>query len=65
LQKSKAFVLARIITKSSYIVIVTRGHAFDKAVLKNVLDRDPAHIGMIGSVRKRNPIYDALIKEGA
>ncbi|MBU0545627.1 MAG: XdhC family protein, partial [Proteobacteria bacterium] len=53
------------ITKSSYIVIVTRGHAFDKAVLKTVLDSDPAYIGMIGSVRKRDALYDALLKEGA
>ncbi|MFH1976038.1 MAG: XdhC family aldehyde oxidoreductase maturation factor [Pseudomonadota bacterium] len=53
------------ITKSSYIVIVTRGHAFDKAVLKTVLDSDPAYIGMIGSIRKRDALYDALIKEGA
>jgi xanthine dehydrogenase accessory factor len=34
-------------------------------VLKTVLDSDPAYIGMIGSIRKRDTLYDALIKEGA
>lgn len=53
------------ITKSSYIVIVTRGHSFDKSVLKTVLDSDAAYIGMIGSVRKRDALYEALVTEGA
>jgi xanthine dehydrogenase accessory factor len=52
------------ITKSTYVVIVTRGHAYDKVVLETVLDRDPAYIGMIGSIRKRDALYNALIKKG-
>ena len=43
-----------IIDSSSYIVIVTRGHAFDKDVLAQVLRTDAKYIGMIGSRSKEN-----------
>jgi xanthine dehydrogenase accessory factor len=48
----------------SYVVIVTRGHMHDKQVLGQVLLTDAGYIGMIGSTRKRDVIYRALIKEG-
>jgi len=51
-------------TPSSYIAIVTRGHMHDHAVLKEALKREFAYIGMVGSRRKRETIYQALIKEG-
>lgn len=55
-------------TRETYSVIVTRGHAYDKLVLKNVLAasslRNSRYIGMIGSQRKRGMIYDALIEDG-
>lgn len=37
---------------SDYIVIVTRGHRYDRLCLEKALERDSAYIGMIGS-RKR------------
>jgi len=52
------------VTPSSYIAIITRGHMHDHAVLKEALKRKSAYIGMIGSKRKREIIYQALIKEG-
>lgn len=48
----------------SYLVIVTRGHVHDKDVLSQALESDAAYIGMIGSKRKRDAIYEALTEEG-
>ncbi len=52
------------ITSNTYIVIVTRGHLFDKTVLEAALNTDPGYLGMIGSRHKKKVIYDALIKQG-
>jgi xanthine dehydrogenase accessory factor len=52
------------VDESSYFVIVTRGHIHDKTVLTQALRIPAKYIGMIGSRRKRNMIYDALLKEG-
>jgi xanthine dehydrogenase accessory factor len=49
---------------SSFLVIVTRGHLHDKAVLAQALRTDARYIGMIGSRRKRDIIYAALLEEG-
>jgi xanthine dehydrogenase accessory factor len=49
---------------SAYYVVVTRGHLHDKTVLGEILKRPYRYVGMIGSRRKRNMVYDALIKEG-
>jgi xanthine dehydrogenase accessory factor len=48
----------------AYVVIVTRGHIFDKEVLGQALKQQPAYLGMIGSKRKRAVIYKALKDEG-
>jgi xanthine dehydrogenase accessory factor len=53
-----------LLTPSSYLAIVTRGHIHDHAALKAALQRDAAYIGMIGSKRKRDLIYKSLMKEG-
>lgn len=47
-----------------YIVIVTRGHGGDQAILRQALRRRPGYIGMIGSSRKRALIFDRLLAEG-
>jgi xanthine dehydrogenase accessory factor len=47
-----------------YIVILTRGHLHDKTVLAQALGTDAGYIGMIGSRKKRDAIYGALLKEG-
>lgn len=49
---------------SSYLVIVTRGHIHDKTVLAQALRSSARYIGMIGSRRKRNLIYEKLIEDG-
>jgi xanthine dehydrogenase accessory factor len=52
------------IDENSYVVIVTRGHTHDKEVLGQALRTNAGYIGMIGSKRKRDTIYDALLSEG-
>jgi len=48
----------------SYVVILTRGHLHDKAVLEQALKSDAGYIGMIGSKRKRDLIYKELLGKG-
>jgi xanthine dehydrogenase accessory factor len=48
----------------SYLVIVTRGHLCDKVVLEQALKSGAGYIGMIGSARKRDTIYHALMDSG-
>ncbi len=45
------------------VVIVTRGHSFDRTVLVQALREKPAYLGMIGSKRKIKTIYDMLTSE--
>lgn len=52
------------IDNNSYIVILTRGHTCDKAILAQALRSEAVYIGMIGSRRKRNTIYNVLLSEG-
>lgn len=52
------------INTDSYILIVTRGHYFDKEVLAQALETDAGYIGMIGSRRKRDTIYGELNNQG-
>jgi xanthine dehydrogenase accessory factor len=54
----------REIDDDHYVVIVTRGHSHDKTVLAQVLTTNAGYIGMIGSKRKRDAIYNALLGEG-
>ena len=53
-----------VITPGSYIVILTRGHLYDKSVLEKSLETDAGYIGMIDSKRKRNLIYRSLLEQG-
>ena len=52
------------INRDSFVVIVTRGHRYDRVVLEQALNTDAGYIGMIGSVRKRDAIYSALLEDG-
>ncbi|CAG1772542.1 partial putative xanthine dehydrogenase subunit A, partial [uncultured bacterium] len=52
------------IGRGAFIVIVTRGHLHDKTVLMQALRTEAAYIGMIGSRRKRDHIFNALLKQG-
>jgi len=49
---------------SSFILILTRGHVHDKTVLDQALKTNAGYLGMIGSRKKRDAIYDALAEEG-
>jgi xanthine dehydrogenase accessory factor len=53
------------IDEDSFIVIVTRGHQYDRTVLGQSLKTRAGYIGMISSRKKRNAIYQALIADGA
>lgn len=48
----------------SYIVIVTRGHMHDEIVLRRALKTNAAYVGMIGSKKKRETIYQHLLSDG-
>lgn len=52
------------IDADSYLVIVTRGHLFDKHVLEQVLRSNAAYIGMIGSRSKRDLVYEEIVSHG-
>lgn len=52
------------INSSAYLVITTRGHAFDQCVLSRALRTTAGYIGMIASRRKREMIFQALLQEG-
>lgn len=48
----------------SYIVILTRGHHHDQTVLAQALKTEACYVGMIGSRKKRDTIYQNLVDEG-
>jgi xanthine dehydrogenase accessory factor len=52
------------IDSDTYIVILTRGHQFDREVLEQALKTRAGYIGMISSRRKKEAIYEALMAEG-
>lgn len=52
------------IGEDGFIVLVTRGHAHDKTLLGQALGTPAQYIGMIGSRRKRDAVYQALANEG-
>lgn len=52
------------ITPATFCLIVTRGHNHDEEALSQLVDRDAAYVGMIGSKRKIRLIFDDLLAEG-
>jgi xanthine dehydrogenase accessory factor len=52
------------IDEDSYIVIVTRGHMHDGIILEQILSKKVAYIGMIGSKRKRDLLYQEILSKG-
>jgi xanthine dehydrogenase accessory factor len=48
----------------SYIVVVTRGHRYDRIVLEQSLRSSAGYTGMISSRQKRDAIYSALTDHG-
>lgn len=47
-----------------FVVIVTRGHQYDRDVLAQALQTDAGYIGMIGSSKKRKAVYASLEQAG-
>jgi len=52
------------IDESSYVVIVTRGHLYDGLVLEQAVQTSARYIGMIGSKKKIQTLYQDLIGKG-
>lgn len=52
------------IDRFTSVVIVTRGHGYDRECLEYVLRFDPCYIGMIGSKGKVRASFNALLKQG-
>jgi xanthine dehydrogenase accessory factor len=52
------------LTSQWYVVIVTRGHAYDLEALRVVVDSQAAYVGMIGSRRKVRTTFERLVADG-
>ncbi|MEK7826849.1 MAG: XdhC/CoxI family protein [Thermodesulfobacteriota bacterium] len=52
------------VNRSSYLVIVTRGHAGDQEVLEWAITTEARYIGMIGSGKKIRTLYQNLEEKG-
>lgn len=52
------------ITPSTYVVLVTRGHAHDVRALRKLIRKPAAYIGMIGSRRRVYAVFKLLRDEG-
>ncbi|MCX6378717.1 MAG: XdhC/CoxI family protein [Armatimonadetes bacterium] len=50
--------------ENTYIALVSKGFITDEAALRRILDYPAAYIGMIGSCRKRDTVYENLRKDG-
>ncbi len=50
--------------RSSYVVAVTRGHAFDEIALRAALKQKPGYVGMIGSKRRVRATLDRIEADG-
>lgn len=48
----------------TYVVLVTRGHQWDEAALRTVIDSDAGYIGMIGSRRRVREVFRHLASAG-
>ena len=48
----------------TYVALVSKGFMTDEAALRRVIDSPAAYIGMIGSVKKRETVYDKLRADG-
>jgi len=52
------------ITLSTYVVVITRGHEHDADCLLDILKKDTAYIGLIGSRRRVRFVLEMLEKKG-
>lgn len=54
----------RRFSKNTYFVIVTRGHKDDRRCLEEIIDKDYAYVGMIGSKAKVATVVTYLLEKG-
>jgi xanthine dehydrogenase accessory factor len=52
------------ITPQTYVVLVTRAHTLDAALLGAIVEKDAAYIGMLGSQRRVLTVMDTLKHQG-
>ncbi|AFM40895.1 xanthine and CO dehydrogenases maturation factor, XdhC/CoxF family [Desulfosporosinus acidiphilus SJ4] len=52
------------ISPETFVVIITRGHRYDKVCLRKIITQQTAYVGMIGSRRRVNALKAELEKEG-
>ena len=50
--------------ENTYVALVTKGFITDEAALRRVIDSPAPYIGMIGSRRKRDEVFNNLRKDG-
>ena len=51
-------------TESDFVVIVSRGHQYDRDCLEKLAGKELGYIGMIGSRRRVRGLFDELVKSG-
>lgn len=61
---SRGWLAGRAVGPAASVVIVTRGHAHDFDALAEALATPAGYIGMIGSLPKRDSVYDRLLAKG-
>lgn len=52
------------ITPTTFVLIVTYGHQYDRVVLEQALASNAGYIGMVGSKRKREELFSQLRADG-
>lgn len=52
------------ITPQTYVVLVTRAHTLDADLLRAIVDKPAAYIGMLGSKRRALTVFEMLKQEG-
>ena len=52
------------INANTYIVLVSRGHLVDELSLRQVAERGPGYVGMIGSKRRTRTVLQHLAEDG-
>lgn len=50
--------------KKHFIAIVSRSHDIDLKVLRKLIDKPHAYLGMIGSTKKVKEVFEILANEG-
>ncbi len=63
LQNPADFAESYSFTEKDFVVLITRGHEHDYEIMRQVLPKPTAYLGMIGSKVKRRDIYGRLQKD--